>query len=98
MLERGIRAHACLAAFALGVVVLQVCTALPPAGARDAAAAALVLVGAALARHRHDPADPRATLAMGVAWALLCVGAGFLDAAARADARLSDALPREWEG
>ncbi len=81
----------CLLAFACGVSALQTCAALPPhpfVGMLAAAAAGPV-------RPAWRVASLRTRTAVGVlAFALL----GFGYAAWRAEVRLADALPREWEG
>ncbi|KVA54608.1 competence protein ComEC [Burkholderia cepacia] len=85
-------------AFALGVVVLQRQATLPGAFAWTIGAAVLagcVILGAWCVRRRRM----RMTVALG--W-MLCVlaacVAGFGYAAARAEWRLGDSLPVEWEG
>ncbi|WP_069706651.1 DNA internalization-related competence protein ComEC/Rec2 [Burkholderia seminalis] len=85
-------------AFALGVVVLQRQAALPGAIAWMAGAAVLAgcaALGAWCMRRRRT----RATAALG--WMLCTLAAcvaGFGYAAVRAEWRLSDSLPAEWEG
>ena len=85
-----------LLAFAAGVMLLQWQPALPPVlpwiGA--AAVAAVASLGARVASGRL-PAAPGIALVL----AALSAGAlGFGYAAWRAEARLADALPSEWEG
>ena len=89
---------ACLAAFAVGVLVLALCPALPAAGTLYLASGALAVAVIALAAVVRTPRTGRTPVAASVAAALLAAGTGFLYAAARADARLADALPLEWEG
>ncbi|WP_455732941.1 ComEC/Rec2 family competence protein, partial [Burkholderia stabilis] len=85
-------------AFALGVVVLQRQAALPGAIAWTMGAAVLAgcaVLGAWCMRCRHT----RPTVALG--WMLCVIAAcvaGFGYAAARAEWRLRDSLPVEWEG
>jgi competence protein ComEC len=89
---------ACLAAFAAGVLSLQLCPELPSAALRDVAVASAcggALVIAVVRRAWRTPSGSRAST---VAAVLLAGGAGFLYAAWRADARLADALPPQWEG
>ncbi|MDN7692097.1 DNA internalization-related competence protein ComEC/Rec2 [Burkholderia cenocepacia] len=85
-------------AFALGVVVLQRQAALPGAVAWTVGAAVLAgcaVLGAWCVRRRRT----RAVAACGwMLWALAACVAGFGYAAARAEWRLSDNLPTEWEG
>ncbi|WP_321932953.1 DNA internalization-related competence protein ComEC/Rec2 [Burkholderia cenocepacia] len=85
-------------AFALGVVVLQRQAALPGAVAWTVGAAVLAgcaVLGAWCVRRRRT----RAVAACGwMLWALAACVAGFGFAAARAEWRLSDNLPTEWEG
>ncbi|RXV71276.1 DNA internalization-related competence protein ComEC/Rec2 [Burkholderia stabilis] len=85
-------------AFALGVVVLQRQAALP--GAIAWAAGALALAGCmALGAWCMRRPRTRGTVALG--WGLCAIAAsvaGFGYAAARAEWRLSDSLPVEWEG
>ncbi|WP_322063923.1 ComEC/Rec2 family competence protein, partial [Burkholderia cenocepacia] len=85
-------------AFALGVVVLQRQAALPGAVAWTVGAAVLAgcaVLGAWCVRRRRT----RAVAACGwMLWALAACIAGFGYAAARAEWRLSDNLPTEWEG
>jgi competence protein ComEC len=81
----------CLLAFACGVCVLQTSATLPAHPLRLLAAVALVLSVAQLASRRYPPA--RVVVYAGACWAL-----GFGYAAWRADVRLADELPREWEG
>ncbi|HEM7803928.1 DNA internalization-related competence protein ComEC/Rec2 [Burkholderia cenocepacia] len=85
-------------AFALGVVVLQRQAALPGAVAWTVGAAVLAgcaVLGAWCVRRRRT----RAVVACGwMLWALAACVAGFGYAAARAEWRLSDNLPTEWEG
>ncbi|EAY64288.1 hypothetical protein BCPG_02607 [Burkholderia cenocepacia PC184] len=85
-------------AFALGVVVLQRQAALPGAIAWTVGAA--VLAGcAALGVWCVRWPRTRAVVACGwMLWALAASVAGFGYAAARAEWRLSDSLPAEWEG
>ncbi|HDV6326249.1 TPA: DNA internalization-related competence protein ComEC/Rec2 [Burkholderia cenocepacia] len=85
-------------AFALGVVVLQRQAALPGAVAWTVGAA--VLAGcAALGVWCVRWPRTRAVVACGwMLWALAASVAGFGYAAARAEWRLSDSLPAEWEG
>jgi len=100
MPERGISPTACLAAFSLGVVALQWCPALPPAGARAVAVAALCLCAGVLAWHARSlqGRSRRVSVCAGVAWVLVAAGGGFLYAATRAEWRLADALAPAWEG
>ncbi|WP_322082749.1 DNA internalization-related competence protein ComEC/Rec2 [Burkholderia sp. BCC1972] len=85
-------------AFALGVVVLQRQAALP--GAIAWTIGATVLAGcAALGAWCRCGRRKRTTTALGWALCALAAGvAGFGYAAARAEWRLSDRLPAEWEG
>ena len=78
-----------LLAFACGVCALQTCASLPPwpLATAVAAAAALIALACALASRSAQ-----------LATLLVCAALGFAYAALRADLRLSDALPREWEG
>lgn len=80
-------------AFALGVLALQQCAALPPAMARWALLACVVLLVAALwlGRRRLSPR----WLAGGAA--LCALAAGFDWAAWRAEWRLADELAASWE-
>jgi len=89
---------ACLGAFALGVLSLELWPALPSASARAAAIAAWCAgtLIVALARWRSRTSAGR--LASASALVLLAGCAGMLYAVVRADARLADALPAQWEG
>lgn len=86
-------------AFALGVVVLQRQSVLPGVAGWLGGAAALAAFAVTGIVCAHRAPRTRATMAAG--WAL-CVAvacvAGFGYAAARAEWRLRDGLPVEWEG
>jgi competence protein ComEC len=85
-----------LAAFSVGVVLLQWQPELPAASQWLGAAALLAAAGALLHRCARRSATVRIIVA---AIAILGAGAlGFGFAAWRADVRLADALPGEWEG
>ena len=103
---RGARAHPCrrvprrfplaLLAFAAGVVLLQWQPALPPV-LPWIGAAAVAAAGGVGARALAG----RSPVAWGIAMVLAALTAGALGfgyAAWRAEARLADALPPEWEG
>ena len=77
-----------LVAFACGVCLLQVCAALPPIPPAIVAIAGAMLVVAARQSH---PASRAVAFAAAVAL-------GFGYAAWRAEHRLADSLPRQWEG
>lgn len=79
-------------AFVLGVALLQTQATLPPA-AWTLALLPLIALFLWLSR-----GGPRFAWAGQAVAALLFLGAGFFWAALRAEARLADALPREWEG
>ena len=83
-----------LVAFACGVCVLQTCAALPayPAAIFAAGVGALVGLAVVCARRRLHPA------AIVLAAFVTAFVSGFGYAAWRADARLAEALPVEWEG
>ncbi len=83
-----------LLAFACGVAWLQACAALPPAPWAIALLSMLVLAGAGRALCRRRGRRGVALLLVGAS--ALCTGFGY--AAWRADLRLGDELPREWEG
>jgi competence protein ComEC len=73
-----------LLAFACGVCALQTCARLPPCPLALTAVAGVALI---VALRVHRIAAVIAALALGFAYAAL-----------RADVRLADSLPREWEG
>jgi len=98
MLARGIPANACLAAFSSGVVALQLCPALPGSDARVAAAVALTVCAGLLVRLFVVSRGQLAVRAVAAGSIALAAAAGFLYAVTRADARLADALPPQWEG
>jgi competence protein ComEC len=81
-----------LAAFACGVPWLQACAALPAHPAWLTGAALCVLVVTSVFRTSLRPA---CLVSLVVAASLL---AGFGYAALRAQVRLAEELPREWEG
>ena len=83
-----------LVAFACGVCVLQTCAALPvyPAAIFAAGVGGLVGLTVICARRRLHPA----AIVMAVFVTAFLSGFGY--AAWRADARLAEALPVEWEG
>ena len=89
-----------LLAFALGVVALQHQATLPPAAVAFWVSLPLAIAGAAawIARRGAGRRD-RVARAMTLVSIVLAAGlAGFCYAAWRAEARLADALPPEWEG
>ena len=80
-----------LALFSAGVVVLQLCPSLPP---QPLALSALAGVGLVVAGTLRRPRESRRVVAVAL-FAALC---GFSYAAWRAEIRLADALPPQWEG
>ena len=90
---RGTRIAAALGAFALGVLALQTCAVLPARPVMLGLASAALALG--LARVRTARPMRHALLQLAV---MACIAvAGFGYAAARAQVRLADALPVEWE-
>jgi competence protein ComEC len=87
-LRHGVRVLAALTAFSLGVLALNLCAELPPRPL--VLLGACIAVGVAAARW-----NARAAVVMVAACA---AGAGFGYAAWRAQMRLADALPPQWEG
>ena len=86
-----------LAAFSGGVLALQVCGALPRVVevAFVAVACAAVVFACHALRHR----SPRACALVTVVCTVLCAGlAGFGYGTLRAQVRLADVLPSQWEG
>ncbi|MFO1282441.1 MAG: DNA internalization-related competence protein ComEC/Rec2 [Burkholderiales bacterium] len=85
-----------LAGFAAGVILLQFQPALPgQTAAALVGATGVALAGTLVAAGRAPPRTPPAfVLALALAAALV----GFGYAASRAQARLADSLPPEWEG
>jgi competence protein ComEC len=81
-----------LLGFAGGVLALQAQAELPPAGGGIASAAAALGVAWLTGR------VPRARAIVAIAVALGAAAAGFGYASWRAQARLADELPHEWEG
>ena len=81
-----------LVAFACGVAWLQTCASLPAHPAWIAGAGAIALCVASTARDKLRPAS----LAPLVVTAALLAGCGY--ARWRAQVRLAEELPREWEG
>ena len=85
-----------LLSFAMGVLLLQCQSALPPTTSVVLIAAVAVALTIALNLLLRGAPGLRSLVALA---ALIAAGAvGFAYAAARADLRLSDALPSEWEG
>ena len=98
--DGGLRAGACvgvaLAAFASGIVALQLCAALPPRPAWVLLmCAALGVAAGAFTRRASNPRIAVAAIVLVVASA---AGAGLGYAALRAQVRLADVLPPQWEG
>jgi competence protein ComEC len=97
-MSRRVPVTACLAAFAVGVLLLQLSPALPTPVARNAAIAACC-VGALIAMlARRTSRTAAIRLASSIALVGLAACAGGLYAVVRADLRLADALPTQWEG
>src|SRR5947208_675933 len=80
-----------LASFSAGVVLLQTSPSLPPQPLALMAASCIVCIVVMAIRWRGD-------VQRVVALALCAALCGFFYAAWRADARLADALPPQWEG
>lgn len=81
-----------ICAFALGIWACQQLPSLPPIGGGLGVAFGLVLLAASL--YLSQEAGARRRLAV----AILALAAGFAWAVGRAEWRLADELPREWEG
>ena len=88
---------ACLAAFAAGVLALCVCPRLPSRAELAGLVAIGLAAGFGAARVQRGRAARPQWLFLG-ALASVAAIAGFTYAACRADARLADALPLQWEG
>ena len=84
--------RAALIAFCLGVWLLQHQTALPPANWLGV----LPLLASVLLLPRYSGPVPEMLRRGGIA--LLCVALGFAWAAWRADLRLAERLPEQWQG
>jgi competence protein ComEC len=87
---------ATLAAFAAGAVWLQWQPELPPRGAWLLAAGVAATLAIALRRWARAVVVTQIVVAVTTVFAAGALGFGY--AALRADARLADALPPEWEG
>lgn len=85
-------------AFALGVVVLQRQAALPGAGGWAGAAIMVVVCGAAYVGSARCARSRPLVALRWVLCACIASAVGFGYAAARAEWRLRDGLPVEWEG